>query len=403
MPASLTTVTAITKELYEGTLQKQLNDDIKTLKRVERTSEGVTSNVGGKYAVFPIHTRRNSGVGARRERELLPTAGQQGTAAAQVGLKYQYGRIELSGQVIELVKTNAQAFMSALDLEVNGIKNDLRKDGNRQVYGNGSGAIGTVTTLSAGTNSPEVGWTGWFQLGEKVDVIDGTTLGAATPTVVVSNREVTGIDKAASTVTLDGAPFAVAVGDIIVRTGNVNREWIGFDKIIDDTGSVYNIDPSVEPVWKSVVNDNGGANRAISETLMTTMVDDISANGGGVPTVVFQSAGVRRSYSNLLMGLRRFTNTQEFTGGFSGLAFTTDEGDIPLVSDTDCPPNTQYYVNEKEIKLYREGDWSWMNRDGSMWQRVVGYDAYEATMFQYSEIGTHRRNAHGVLKDITEA
>ncbi len=43
-----------------------------------------------------------------------------------------------------------------------------------------------------------------------------------------------------------------------------------------------------------------------------------------------------------------------------------------------------------------------MDRDGSMWQRVVGFDAYEATMFQYSELGTHRRNSHGVIQDLTE-
>jgi hypothetical protein len=43
-----------------------------------------------------------------------------------------------------------------------------------------------------------------------------------------------------------------------------------------------------------------------------------------------------------------------------------------------------------------------MNRDGSNWQRVIGFDAYEATMYQYSELGTHRRNTHGLMSDITE-
>ena len=398
MPTTLATVTAITKELYEGTLRKQLNDDIKTLKRIERTSEGVTSEVGGKYVTFPIHTRRNSGIGARNENEALPTAGQQGTAAARVGLRYQYGRIQLTGQTMELVKTNAQAFMSALDLEVNGVKNDLRKDGNRQVYGDGSGMVALITAVVTGvTFTIKTGQ--WLQDGEMVDVIDGTTLGSATPTVKASNRQVTAIG--ATSVTISGANVTTAVGDIIVRTGNVNREWTGLGAIVKATGTLYNIDPTTEPVWKGTVDSNSGTNRALSEGLMTTMVDNIRTKGGNV-SVIFQNLGVRRAYANLLVSSRRFTNTQQFTGGFSGLAFTTDEGDIPVVADVDAPPNTQYFVNEKEIKLYREGDWSFMDRDGSMWQRVVGYDAYEATLFQYSEIGTHRRNSHGVIQDITE-
>lgn len=41
MPASLQTVTNILKERYEGGLNKQLRQDVPTLRRIERTSEGV--------------------------------------------------------------------------------------------------------------------------------------------------------------------------------------------------------------------------------------------------------------------------------------------------------------------------------------------------------------------------
>jgi hypothetical protein len=131
------------------------------------------------------------------------------------------------------------------------------------------------------------------------------------------------------------------------------------------------------------------------------MVDQIRTKGSA-PTAIYSNLGVRRAYFNLLTQQRQFTNTKEFNGGFTGLTFTTDKGEIPMIADVDCPKNTLYFVNEKELKLYREKDWSFMDRDGSKWQRVIGYDAYAATMYQYSELGTHRRNAHGVIKDITE-
>lgn len=401
MPASLATVSAITKEIYEGDIGKQLNSDVVTLKRIERTSDGVTNDVGGKYVTFPIHTRRNQGLGSRNELEALPLPGQQGTAAGRIGLKYDYGMVRLSGQAISLAKTNAQAFISALELELEGLKDDLRKDTNRKVYGDGTGMVARATAAQAGVSTFTVAHALWVQLGMQVDLIDGTTITNPSPTIKASNRQITNIDPDAKTVTLNGAVVTTAVGDILVRTGNVNREITGFGSIIRNTGALYNIDPAVEPVWKAVVDSNGGTNRALSEGLMISMADKIRTNGGKT-TVIFQSLGVRRAYFNLLVQQRRFTNEREFTGGFTGLAFTTDTGDIPVVADVDTPPNTQYFINEKDLKVYQESDWHFMDLDGSKWQRVVGFDAYEATMVKYWELGSKRRNTHGVIQDITE-
>lgn len=399
MPATLTTVSAILKEVYEPKIRKQLEDTTVALARIEKSTEGVTNEVGGRYVTFPIKTRRNAGIGARNEGEALPTPGQQGYAAARVGLKYLYGGIQLTGQTIELADSNFQAFTSALDAEVDGLEEDLAKDQNRQVYGDGTGRVATVT--ADGANTVTVSDTMYLQLGEMVDIIDGTTLANPTPTVKASNRQITAINTTTGVVTYDGADVAAVANDILVRTGNVNREWTGFQKIVNSSGTLYNVDPTVEPVWVAAVDANGGVNRALSEGLMIAMVDQIRTKGSA-PTAIYSNLGVRRAYFNLLTQQRQFTNTKEFNGGFTGLTFTTDKGEIPLVADVDCPKNTLYFINEKELKLYREKDWSFMDRDGSKWQRVIGFDAYAATMYQYSELGTHRRNAHGVIKDITE-
>lgn len=404
MPATLTTASAILKEIYEPQIQDQLQSETVTLRRIEKSSDGVESTVGGKYVTFPLHVRRNQGIGARNEMEALPTAGQQGYTAARISLKYLYGAVRLSGQSMRLADSNAQAFASVLDQEMSGLKDDLKKDQNRQVYGDGTGAVATVSVLTAAANTATVSWTGWLQLGMQVDIIDGTTLGNPNPTVKASNRQVTAINTtpgATANVTFDGATVATAVGDIFVRTGNVNREWAGLGVIVKNSGTFQNVDPAVEPLWKSVVDSNGGTNRALSEGLMILQADAVRANGGEV-TAMFSNLGVRRAYFNLLSQQRRFTNTTEFEGGFRGLAFTTDSGDIPFVVDVDCPPNRIYGINEKALTLYREADWQFMDEDGSKFFRVSGYDAYDATMFQYSNIGTHRRNTHFLLSDITE-
>lgn len=398
MPATLATVASLLKEIYEPQVREQLENEVVALKRIERSSDGIETNVGGKYVTFPIHTRRNAGIGARNEMELLPTPGQQGYANGRVGLKYLYGGIQVTGQMLELADKNYQSFADALDREIEGLKSDLAKDTNRQVYGNGTGTLGTVT--ADGVNTVTVADAMYVQLGMQIDILDGTTLGAATPTVKASNRQVTSVDVTTGVVTYSGADATAVAGDVLVRTGNGNREWTGFGSIIRNTGTLYNVDPTVEPLWKAQV-DTAGADRAVSEGLMINMADTIRA-AGGKTTAIYSNLGVRRAYWNLLVQQRQFVNTKDFGGGFTGLTFTTDKGEIPFVVDTDAPKKLMYFVNEKEITYYRESDWSWMDRDGSMFSRISGYDAYEARMYQYSELGCHRRNSFGVIEKLTE-
>jgi len=407
MPTNLSTIESYMKEVYQGRIREQLNDEIVALKRVTRSGSGVTNETGGKYVTFPIHTKRNSGIGSRLESEALPTPGQQGHAAARVGLKYGYGGLQLTGQAISLSSTDAKAFARALDNEVEGLKNDIKKDMNRQIYGSGNGAIGVVKTTSSTVNIVPVTDARLFQIGAVVDII---TLPS---TVAISARTVTAISLAsgANTVTLSGAAFNVTAAQIITRTGSGpsasgNRELTGLAAIISNTGTLYNIDPSTEPEWTSEIDSNSGTARALSESLMIKMVDRIRTRGGST-TLILQSLGVRRAYFGLLSQYRQTVNTQEFTGGFSGLAFTTDRGEIPVIADVDAPLGTQHFINEDSMTYYRDEDWHFLDRDGSMWKQVRDangdYDAYYARMVEYHELGCDRRNSNGMIQDITEA
>lgn len=406
MPATLATIESYLKEVYQGRIREQLNDEIVALKRITRSGAGVTNEVGGKYVTFPIHTRRNSGIGSRFESEALPTPGQQNFAAARVGLKYAYGGVQLTGQAISLSDTDAKAFARALDNEVEGLKNDLKKDMNRQIYGTGNGAIAVVRGANTGAVVPVVD-ARYFQIGMVCDTQTGTTVDNTN--LVVASVDLT---PGANTVTFTTTPgTATANNDIIVRKGSGvavggNREITGLAAIIDDAGTLYNINPSTEPEWKASVSANGGTPRALSEALMIQMVDSIRTKGGST-TLILQSLGVRRAYFNLLSQLRQTVNTQEFTGGFSGLAFTTDRGEIPVIADVDAPLNKQWFVNEDALTYYRDEDWHFLDKDGSMWKQVRDangdYDAYYARMVEYHELGTDRRNSHGVIEDLIEA
>lgn len=140
---------------------------------------------------------------------------------------------------------------------------------------------------------------------------------------------------------------------------------------------------------------------------MIKLADDVRKKGGKT-TVIWTTQGVRRAYFNLLVQQRRFTDTKEFAGGFRGLVFSGgDAGEIPVMDDFDCQPNRMYFINEKSFKVYKEGDWSFMDRDGSKWQRKItsegDFDAYNTTLYSYRQLGCKQRNSQGLLDDITEA
>jgi hypothetical protein len=401
MPASLATVSAITKEIYGPKLQKQLNDEVVALKRIQRDSSNIITETGGKYVTFPVHVRRNTGIGARNENEALPPAGQQGYAAARIGLKYLYGAMELSGQTIELVDSNVQAFTSALDSEAERLRVDLALDLNRQVYGTQTGALATFSVITTASTTVNVADSSLFELGELVDIVN-----LSTGVVNTAGRTINSIPSA-TTVVISGAAVTTTTAEGFVRSGNWNREWTGFASIVATTGVLHNIDPAVEPAWTANVDSNGGTLRSVSEGLFNTMSDSIKQRGGK-STVIFTSFGVRRAYANLLQQQRQYVNTNgKFDGGYTALAYNTMDGEIPMVVDRMAPKNKAWFINEDTIKLYREFDWKFMQHGGGdVWRlKTTGgndYDAYTARLVQYSDLGTDRRNTHGLISDLTE-
>lgn len=395
MGATLSTVSALTKEVYGPRIVDQLENEIVLTKRIEKTSRGTTSEAGGKYVTFPLKVRRNQGIGYRNELEQLQSPGQQGWTNVRVSLKHGYGRVHLSGQTMELANENFQSFSSALTEEMEGLKTDIQKDTNRILWGNGLGVLGTTDTAAVADNIVSVGTNDeavkWFDLDMQVDVLssDGVTVRAA-------NRKVTAINETTGDITVDGAAFADTVGDIIVRTGNYGREPQGLTSLVKASGTLFNLDPNVEPLWKSTEDNTGGA---LSESKMIAMMDKIRTKGSR-PTVIVTDLGTRRAYFNLLKTDRRFTGTKDFEGGFTGLAFSYDT-DVPVITDVDAPAGKMWFLNENTFTVYRRNPWSWDDKDGNIWKWVTNYDAFEAMMKQYWEFAIDRRNANGVMTAIT--
>lgn len=398
MPATLTTVNAITKEVYGPRVVDQLENELTLTKRIEKTSQGTSSDVGGKYVTFPLKVRRNTGISYRNEMAALGPAGQQGWNSVRVPLRYGYGRVQMSGQTMELVNTNYNAFATAMTEEMDGLKTDLAKDTNRVLWGNGLGVLATIGSATGplATVTVATGFDGvkYLDLDMLVDVTDA----AGVPVANGTARTISGINETTGVITFSGAAnLTVVVGGLIVRSGNYGLEPNGLTSLVSNsTASLFNLSSTTEPLWSSTVDSSGGA---LSESKMIAMCDGLRQKGGK-PSAIFTDLGSRRAYFNLLTTQRRFTDTKSFDGGLRGLTFAYDD-EIPVVTDVDAPAGKMWFLKEDTFKIYRSKPWYWEDRDGGIWKWVVGYDAFEALMKQYWEFAIDRRNVNGVMTSIT--
>jgi hypothetical protein len=429
--SNLTIANTILKNVY-GDINEQINNATPALDGIKSTARNITQ-VGGKGITFVAHTGRNTGLGARGEDELLPDAGQQQYQQGTAGLKSFYGTVRLTGQVMAQASANYQSFADVTSEEIERIRDDIAKDQNRQVFGDGTGIIATVSAKTGDATSYTaataftVDDAKYVQLGMRVDfvvskytpagVLNGTAGTYIAPNAGQAYATVTNVNKATRTVTLDKAftlsGAQVTAGVSIVRSNttssavlnNYGKEWLGFGALIDDTSTLHGIDPSTVPSWKSVVKDisTGTApNKTmvqVTESDMISVVTSIAAEGDK-PDVIWCDHATWNGYWKTLQDRRRFVNKVDLDGGNRGLGFVTEFGDLPLKADFDAPANKMFFVNSKKINLNTSKGWEWIDEDGSKWKQVPYKDAFVAYLRNYSELSTYRRNTHGVLKGI---
>lgn len=419
MAATLSTVDAILKDDYKEYLDN-LNEANFILSQVETRKD----TVQGRIARHAVHLGRSSGVGARAESGTLPTAANQSYATVPVPVRYVYGRIQLSGPTIKQAVTDRGAFIDALDAEMEGIKKDAMKDVNRQLWGTSNGVIAQCGTTSSSTTVVLASSTGttalrqlFFDGGMVVDI--GTV---ASPATVASARTVTSVDETNKTIAISGAAVTTSSSHFVFRSGaggassNTGQpgdgqvELTGLQTIVDDTAILHTIDPSSQPKWKAYVNSNSGTNRSVTESLITGSIMKVLTNSGKKPRLLVSAEGVNLAISNLLLSLKRNMEQTQLKGGYAGIQFYSpsvsgkgDEAPTALYADFDCPNNRLYGINPEVLVFHQVGDgFQFMDLDGAVMNRKPDQDAYEATLYMYGELACKQRNAHFVIKDLTE-
>ena len=452
--ATLSTYDEVLKTFYLPAIQQQLNHDtiLSDLIDVNET------DVSGKDAKIEMAYGKTFGIGARGDGEALPTAYYQKHKQATVPMQYQYGRIQISGPTVAATRDERGAYAKVLDTEIRGLVRDLKSDVNRQLWGAGCGLIARwdsgddvtiVLQKKYRGNSNGVDCFGSTfgakyieELtggGEPITPVVATITSATTGTYVVDATDIapTVIVRTVSTydtMTCTNAAVTEAVGTFYVKfngavanlgadgqdAGLNRKEMMGLRGIVTDT-DIDNItfndgtytgltvnDPlqglavATYDWFKAIVDDHASGRyegqRALTLNLIDKMFDSVEENAGKDygPDLILTTRALRREYTDLCRTDRRFVNTMTLDGGWKAI----DYNGIPFTVDNDAIDGEIYFLSTRDFNIYRMSDYDWMNKDGAVLSRVTNYDAYEATLFRYAELGCKRRNTSGVLCDL---
>lgn len=401
-------LSAVLKEWYIGPVNEQLNQEVMVTQLLNITDE----NLEGLKAVVPLHASRSGGIGSRAERAQLPSAGNQGYKRAEYQLKYHYARVEVTGQSIQRTNSDRGAFLQAFKSELSYIRKDVQSDMARQFYGDGSATVAIVLD-AAGANSAtqttqtkEAIFKGWLYVGMVVDILK-----TSDNSVVSAGRTVTDVDLAAGTVTFDSAvDLTPTPTDFrIVRSGNrtgavVDEIDAGLQALIG-TGAIGGINPATagNRFWQSDVNASFGATLELDD-LMQEYNTVNNAGSRADSTIVMMTPGLlRRLFGTSFSTPIQFVNTTTLRGGFEKLSFAAGAGPMTLYADRLHPWGQVSFVDKEGIQAYSPADWAFLDRDGLTIRWVPDYDAFQALLFRYLNLGASRRNTSARLTGFTDA
>jgi len=400
--------TPILKEVYLPALQELLNNATPLLAAMEKE---IVPTEGGNFVISIHRTRNNASAIGRSEGSTLPTAGQQGYVRAIVPIKQLYSRINVSGKAIAATRSNKGAFLRALEAEMKYVMTDTKRGLNRQLNGDGTGALAYWTTAdnTSGTDVDDNLGNGTTQLGVgsvTCDLIDTDHSTKNGDSIVVTRGAVS---TATTAVTWTGTVSNSGDGDYLVLEDTLGNEMTGIQAVISAanppllSGGLHGLAVATYDDWKAIVLGDDAAKVDLTFPLLQQLVSKIVSESGADESdlkMFHCHPAMRDTYVKLCQDERVFYNVMKLDGGWEAVTYNGK----PIVADVQCRRNAIFAIAPSSLALMQMAPLDFMDKDGSVFYRISGgdVDAYGATAFVYQELGCKARNQNGLLKGLNE-
>lgn len=311
----------------------------------------------------------------------MPTANGNDYNQMTVGLKNFYGTLEISDKAVRASADSEGAFVNLLNEEMRTLINTAKWNFGRMLFGDGSGVLSKVKEVIG--NCAVVDNVQNMATGMIVDVI------AASKTL--SELKIAGVDNYNDTVIFgDDVSLSGMENAKIVLPRSGDNELTGLAAIFSEN-ELYGLERSVAGMTPYIVDDAD----SVTEENIQLVIDNIEANSGSKPDIIFCSWDVRRALATYYKKYNLVLPTIEIEGGFKALDFNG----VPIVVDRFCPKDTMYLLNSENFKLHQLCDWQWMEtEDGKILKQTPGKPVYTATLVKYAELLCDNPSAQGMIR-----
>jgi len=358
--------------------------------------KNVAREQGSTTKYLSLHYGRNTGSAAGSETLTLPTAGQQKYLEGTIEMKYNFHTVSLTDVALKASQKSPEFLVNVLESEYKGAKEDMQRQLTRQGYGIGTGELfkinGDPASTTVTVDTPMVG----KNPTDYIDINNILRFGATASTIATVDSITDG-----DTFEIDAGVAAIADNDAVyiaqsATQSNKDYEMMGLKGLIDDGSNVttlQGLSRTTYTWWKSYVNDNSSV-RSITDALMHTTF--LEAKKKGDPKFGLTSFDVYSAYGQTLTADRRYTDTMEIKGGFTGINFNN----LAIVPDYDCPFDELYFIDPSSLSVEDLSDMSFLNEDGSILDRSSTQPAWNATLAYYSNLAVSAPNKNSALRDV---
>lgn len=315
-----------------------------------------------------------------------------------------YSLASISNEVLEASKGNANAFMEAATVEIDGAIQSATRSLAIALYGTGSGSIGQVANSSFATTVlqlTEPSDVTNFEVGMKLQT--SATNGGGT--VRSGTLEVVGIDRDLGQVTMSGnlsaGISAIAQNDFVFVQGDYDAKIKGLRAWLTDSAPTsspfFSVDRTADVTRLAGVRYDASA-MPIEEGLISAAAR--VAREGGKPTHCFLNyqdfADLEKALGSKVQYIDMKVNAEI---GFRGMVINGPRGPIKCIPDQNCPAGRAFMLQLDVWKLYSLGKAPRiLDADGMKMLRESGADAVEVRIGYYAQLGCRAPGWNATVK-----
>lgn len=402
MAATLTAYNDALKRIWtQERLEGQIYQDTPLLNKIEK----VTRHKVGEVARVPLHVSRNGGYTSLPSGGgNLNTAGNQGISKAEYNYTNHHQQIAIQGDAIDGTSSNALSVAEVIDTEVKGAATDLKRQLQRQLFGNGDALIAQCRTSDS--NDVDLNTTsgrnaidrGWIFVGQPVDV--GTT---ASEAAICDGVTITAVDStlyaftsSGGNVTGEGTTHYVSQKNS--RSGTTSYEMNGLQNLVDTGTTFAGLTVAGEPTWAAAGEDT--TSQALTLSLMLQQDQKIHQKTGSKADFVLTGLKQERKFYELLQQQVRYASDSGLNAGSQD---SVKWKGMEFICDPDCQDEYMYFGQLKHLFVVATDKPYWQNKvtGGNILDWVQGTDAYGAKLTYRINLATNRRNAFSKLTALT--